>query len=215
MHRGSGTPYGKRVQEIRVDRNDLRGVRSVLKDRSFDVVYDNVYDFERGTSAEQVIAAAEAIADGLSRYVFTSSTAVYGAGENHQEDDALVPASSANQYARDKAETERALFRMHQTSDFPAVTLRPAFVYGPENPFYREAFFWDRLLADRPVIIPGDGERQMCFVHVDDVASAAIRAADTDVANGRAYNLSSWPPLTQIELVHALARAAGKAAKLV
>src|SRR5688572_32718981 len=65
MHRGSGTPYGNRVQEIRGDRNDVRGVRSVLKDRKFDGVYYNVYDFERGTSAEQVIAAAEAIADGL------------------------------------------------------------------------------------------------------------------------------------------------------
>ena len=215
MHRGHGTPYGNRVKEVRADRNDVRAVRGVLKGRSFDVVYDNVYDFERGTSAEQVMAAAEATADGLSRYIFTSSTAVYGEGENHQEDDALVPASSPNQYAREKAETERALFRMHRASAFPAATLRPAFVYGPGNPFYRETFFWDRLLADRPVIIPGDGERRMCFVHVDDVAVAAIRAADSDSASGRAYNLSSWPPLSQTELVHALARAAGTTAKLV
>ncbi|MEX2282237.1 MAG: NAD-dependent epimerase/dehydratase family protein, partial [Gemmatimonadota bacterium] len=166
MHRGRGTPYDNRVQEVHADRNDVAAVRAALRGQRFDVVFDNVYDFQRGTTADQVLAAATATADGLSRYVFTSSLAVYGAGENHEEDDPLTPATDPNDYARNKAETERALFRMHRERALPATTLRPAFIYGPENPFYREAFFWDRLLADRPIIIPGDGKRLMCFVLV-------------------------------------------------
>ena len=40
--------------------------------------------------------------------------------------------------------SERILFRLHQRNGFPAVTMRPPYIYGPGNPFYREAFFWDR-----------------------------------------------------------------------
>jgi 2'-hydroxyisoflavone reductase len=215
MHRGQGTPYGTRVQEVRADRNDVAAVRSALAGKAFDVVYDNVYDWKRSTTADQVAAAAEATAAGLSRYVFTSSIAVYGQGENHVEDDPLAAASHPNPYMANKAETERTLFRLHRERGLPVATLRPAFVYGPHNPFYREAFFWDRILADRPVIIPGDGQRKMSFVHVDDVARAAMSAADRDVAAGHAYNLSNWPPITQVEFVQALTRVAGRQAKLV
>jgi nucleoside-diphosphate-sugar epimerase len=94
------------------------------------------------------------------------------------------------------------------------VTLRPPYVYGPENPFYREAFFWDRLLDDRPILVPDAGSRQMQFVLADDVARAAIAAADTDAASGRAYNVCNDQPLTQNELVEALAKIARRRARL-
>src|SRR6266511_1939875 len=83
MHRGTGTPFGSRVGELQCDRNDADAVRTVLKDSRFDVVFDNVYDWQRGTSADQVAAAAiAASSDSLRRYVFTSSVAAYaGTGE--------------------------------------------------------------------------------------------------------------------------------------
>jgi hypothetical protein len=95
------------------------------------------------------------------------------------------------------------------------VTLRPPYIYGPENPFYREAFFWDRLLAGRPIIIPEDGQRLMQFVLADDLARAAILAAEKHEAAGKAYNVANPEPVTQVELVDALARAAGKTAAKV
>ena len=85
-------------------------------------------------------------------------------------DDPLAPPDHPELYVRNKGESERALFRLHRDQGIPVATLRPPYIYGPENPFYREAFFWDRLLADRPIIVPGDGSRLMQFVHVDDVA---------------------------------------------
>lgn len=215
MHRGTGTPFGDRVGEIQCDRNDIDVVRSVLRGREFDLVFDNVYDWQRGTTAEQVVAAALACSPGLRRYVFTSSVAAYGDGEDHDESDLLAPADHPNDYMRNKAETERALFQLNREGRVPVATLRPAFVYGPHNPFYREAFFWDRILADRPIIMPGDGETRMQFVHVADVARAAVLAAAREVAIGGAYNLGDEPPLTQIEFVQALARAAGREARLI
>ena len=55
----------------------------------------------------------------------------------------------------------------------------------------------------------------MQWVHVRDVARAAMLAADTDKANGRAYNLAGHPPVTQIEYVRLLADIAGTRADLV
>lgn len=216
MHRGTGTPFGSRVGEIQCDRNDLTAVRTALENSRFDVVYDNVYDWQRGTTADQVRAAAIAAASGtLRRYVFTSSIAVYGEGGEYDEDARLVAADYPNPYSAQKAESERALFDLHRRSGVPVTTLRPTFIYGPHNPFDREAFFWDRILAGRPIVVPDDGSRTMQWVHVRDVARAAVRAGDEDRANGQAYNLASYPPITQIEYLQLLAHIAGRHANLV
>ena len=112
-------------------------------------------------------------ATGLQRYIYMSSVAAYGDGLNHHEGDALAPDNHPDPYVRNKAMSERALFRMHQRNGLPVVTLRPPFVYGPENPYYREAFFWDRIRDNRPDHHPGDGRRLMQFVYVKDLISAA------------------------------------------
>jgi nucleoside-diphosphate-sugar epimerase len=191
-------------------------VRSALAGGTFDVVYDNVYDWQRGTSAEQVSAAATAAASPrLRRYVFTSSIAVYGQGGEFNEDAPLVASDYPNPYSVQKAESERALFEAQRRSHLPVTTLRPAFIYGPHNPFDREAFFWDRLLAGRPIIVPEDGQGTMQWVHVRDVARAAVLAVDDDHASGRAFNLASYPPVTQLEFVQLLAKIAGRRADVV
>jgi nucleoside-diphosphate-sugar epimerase len=215
MHRGRGTPWGARVNEIQCDRNDIAAVHAALRGRRFDVVFDNVYDWQRGTSAEQVSASAKAAANGLRRYVFTSSVAVYHPGGEYAEDVDLVPSDYPNTYGAQKADSERALFRLGREQGIPVATLRPAFVYGPYNAIEREAWFWDRLLAGRPIVIPNDGLATMQWVYSHDVARAAILACERDIAIGHAYNLANYPPVTQLEFVRLLARVAGRDAEVV
>lgn len=209
LHRGASTPFGDRVAEIRCDRNDISAIRRAMKGRSFDAVFDNVYDWERGTTGDQVAAAASAAGESSSRYVFTSSIAVYGEGLDLPEDAALLPPDHPNVYGAQKADSERQLFELHRRGVVTVATLRPAFIYGPHNPFDREAFFWDRITAGRPVIVPDDGSTPMQWVHVGDVVSAALIAATADAAAGRAYNVAG-PPVTQLEFVRILAEAAGR-----
>ena len=215
MHRGRGTPFGTRVGEIACDRNDIAAVHAALAGQRFDVVYDNVYDWQRGTTAEQVSAAATATANGLRRYVFTSSVAVYRPGGEYAEDVELVPSDYPSAYGAQKADSERALFALGRDRGIPVATLRPAFIFGEHNPYEREAFFWDRLLAGRPIVIPDDGLATMQWVYSRDVARAAILASEMDVAVGHAYNLANYPPITQIDFVRMLARVAGRDADLV
>jgi 2'-hydroxyisoflavone reductase len=215
LHRQPKHGMTLRIENLVADRNDPEAVRQVLAGRRFEVVYDNVYDWERGTTAAQVEATVRACGDRVSRYVFMSSVAAYGDGLNHYEGDALAPDNHADAYVRNKAMTERMLFRLHQKHGLPVVTFRPPYVYGPGNPFYREAFFWDRMRLGRPIIIPGDGHRLMQFAYVKDLVRALVRAMEVPNAEGEAFNIGDPRPLTQAELVQALAAAANKTANLV
>jgi 2'-hydroxyisoflavone reductase len=208
LHRKPKHEFGRRVENIMADRNDVEAMRETLSTRRFDVVFDNVYDWERGTTAEQVEGFVRTLGDRLNRYIFISSVAAYGDGLNHKESDPLAPDYHPIPYVRHKATTERLLFRMHAQTGLPVVTFRPPFVYGPGNPYYREQFFWDRLRAGRGIIIPGDGHRLMQFAYVHDVVAAMVRAMDEPRAVGEAFNIGDPKPVTQVEWVEKLARAA-------
>ena len=213
LHRRAKHDFGRRVKNIQADRNDGASVRTALNGTSFQAVFDNVYDWERGTTAGHIESTARAVAgDRLERYIFMSSVAAYGDGLNHHESDALATDDNPDLYVRNKAMSERALFRLHQRIGLPVVTLRPPFVYGPGhgNNYYREAFFWDRLREGRPIIVPGDGRRLMQFVHVKDLVRAAIKSLDIPAAVGHAFNIANARPITQSELVEAFAATARK-----
>ncbi|MBV8895216.1 MAG: NAD-dependent epimerase/dehydratase family protein [Acidobacteriaceae bacterium] len=210
LHRRSRHPFSKRVHNLVADRNDIASLRKAVAATRFDAVYDNVYDWDHGgTTASHVEATAQFFDGKVSRYVFMSSVAAYGDGLNHHEGDALAPDDHPNLYARHKAMSERALFRMHQRTGFPVATLRPPFVYGPGNPYYREAFFWDRFRAGRSVILPSEGHRLMQFVYVKDLVELAIRTIELRNAAGHAFNTANPRAITQHELLLDLARVAG------
>src|SRR5580704_542765 len=215
LHRRPRHDLGRRVKNIQADRNDAAALKAALAGKKFDVVFDNVYDWERGTTAAHVEGTVRAAGSNLHRYVFMSSVAAYGDGLNHHEGDALAPDDAPDLYVRNKAMSERALFRLHQRIGLPVVTLRPPYVYGPGNRMYREAFFWDRLRLGRVIIIPGDGRRLMQFIYVRDLVRAGLKAMDEPNAVGHAFNIANARPLAQFEVVEAFAKAAKKPPKLV
>jgi len=209
LHRKPKHLFSKRVHNLCADRNDAASIRKAVGATRFDAVYDIAYDWERGTTGAQVEATAQIFDGKVARYVFMSSVAAYGDGLNHHEGDALAPDDHADAYCRNKAMSERALFRLHQRTGFPIVTLRPPFVYGPGNPFYREAFFWDRLRAGKPLILPSEGHRLMQFIYVHDLVDLATRVTESRNTVGHAFNTANTRPITQHELLLDLARVAG------
>ena len=216
MHRKPEHGLGRRVKNLIADRNDGAAVKAALADKTFDVVFDNVYDWQRGTTAAQIETTARAcLHNKLQRYIFMSSVAAYGDGLNHHEGDALAPDDAPELYVRNKAMSERALFRLHQRIGLPVVTLRPPFVYGPGNQMYREAFFWDRLRGGRTIILPGDGRRLMQFIYVKDLVRAALKSMDEKAAVGHAFNIANARPLAQSKVVEAFAKVAKKPVKFV
>jgi 2'-hydroxyisoflavone reductase len=214
LHRKTTHGHNKKVGNIIADRNNPEQMRKALAGEKFDVVFDNVYDWERGTTEKHVEGTLMAL-ERFSRYVFMSSVAAYGDGLNHHETDALAPDDHADPYVRNKARTERMLFRAYHRHNLPVVTLRPPFVYGPGNPYYREAFFWDRIKEGRPIILPGDGRRLMQFTFVKDLVASCMKVMDEPTAVGQAFNIANSRALTQEEVVQKLAEAAGRKVNVV
>ena len=215
LHRKQAHPFKKKIGNIVADRNDPEQIRKVRAREKFDVVFDNVYDWERGTTAAQVEHTIKTLEGNFGKYIFMSSVAAYGDGLNHHEADALAPDDHPDAYVRNKAMSERMLFRMYYRYHVPVITLRPPFIYGPGNNYYREAFFWDRLRAGRPLILPGDGRRLMQFIHVADLILACQKILEHPQAVGNAFNIANSRPLTQEEVVHALASATGKKPQII
>ncbi|MBR9989222.1 MAG: NAD-dependent epimerase/dehydratase family protein [Gemmatimonadetes bacterium] len=209
LHRRDSHDLGPEVGNLQADRGDLDAMSRLLGANAFEAVFDFAYDWEKGTTAEQVEGAARACTDSLQRYVFISSVAAYGGGVGLAEDAPLAPDDFPNPYVQHKASSERALFRMHETTGFPVTTFRPPFVHGPRQMFYREQFFWDRLRDGRPIILPDDGSTPMQWVFARDVAEVCARAIEVPAAAGEAFNVAHKEPLTQRTFVEALGRTAG------
>ena len=91
LHRKPKHDFGRRVENIDGGPQRRGSMREALSRRRFEVVFDNAYDWERGTTAAQVEATVRACGDRLSRYIFMSSVAAYGDGLNHKESDPLAP----------------------------------------------------------------------------------------------------------------------------
>jgi len=215
LHRKPTHDLSKKVANLQADRNDLSQIQAVLSGKSYDAAFDLAYDWEKGTPASAVEGSARLLTGSVGRYVFLSSVAAYGDGLNHHEGDALAADDHPDRYTRQKATSERALFRLHQRHSTPIVTLRAPYIYGPANPLYREQFFWDRLRDKRPIILPGDGRRLMQFTFVKDLVWACQRVLEVPAAVGHAFNIANPRALTQAELVDALCAAAGKSTDIV
>jgi nucleoside-diphosphate-sugar epimerase len=141
------------------------------------------------------------------RVVHVSSWTVYGMalGEPIREEHPLTPFSEP--YAITKAAGDMLVQRMIAEENLSAVIVRPGTFFGPGDRlhFGRMA---DRLSAGRSVIV-GSGDNALPFVYVNDVVQGLLLALEREDALGQAYNITNDRPLTQAELLHAIAREIG------
>ncbi len=205
-HLGNRDPFGAAVRHVLLDRNDHAAVRAGLGGERFDLVFEHSYVHPVGTRAADVEAVLDAVGGAATRYVFTSSFAVYPVGA--AVDESSPYATRDDPFCRDKVASERLLLHRARKDGLPLAIVRPGFVFGPHNRGYQERFFWDRLAAGRPIILPDGGETLMQFAFVDDVARLLRLVSEHPAAVGEAFNVA-YPPTTQRGWVEALAQAGG------
>ena len=143
---------------IEADRYQLG---DILKSYKFDAVIDvNSY------TGEEITLLLDALPS-VTNYVFISTSAVYpnDAKQPFEETLQMGHNAYAQVYGSNKMDAERILNeRMPH-----AYILRPAYIYGPYNDLYREAFVFDCARNKRPFYIPEKGEMTLQFIHVRDL----------------------------------------------
>ena len=131
------------------------------------------------------------------RYVYTSSTSVYGQtdGSTVDEESSAEPGTETGAVLR---ATEELLLDAAR-GGFPSVILRVAGIYGPG----RGHLF--RQFLEGEARLSGDGHRCMNMIHRDDAASAIVAALERG-AGGRIYNCTDDESVTQREFLEWLSQ---------
>jgi nucleoside-diphosphate-sugar epimerase len=157
------------------------------------------------TGTENVCRAA--LAAGVSRLVHMSSSSVYGMALGRPADERFPLLPFPDPYPVTKAAADKAVQRMTIDDRLPAVIVRPDQIFGPGDHlhFGRMA---DRLRAGRGIIV-GSGDNSLPLVYVSDVVRGLLLALDHKRAVGEVYNITNDRPLTQKQLLRAIAHEVG------
>jgi UDP-glucose 4-epimerase len=149
----------------------------------------------------------------VKRFVFTSSIAVYGAGQTPLTEE-MTPIPE-DPYGVAKLAVEQDLKCAHHMFGLDYTVFRPHNVYGEKQNIadrYRNVvgIFMNQLLKDEPMSIFGDGEQQRAFTHVDDVAPLIAECVNVPASRNEIFNIGADVPFTVNELATAIARAMGR-----
>jgi UDP-glucose 4-epimerase len=149
---------------------------------------------------------------GVECFVFTSSIAVYGAGQVPMNE-SLRP-QPEDSYGIAKFAVEQELAVSKSMFDLDYVIFRPHNVYGELQNIgdrYRNVIgiFMNQILQGEPLSIFGDGEQTRAFSYVRDIAPAIADAPITPGARCEIFNVGADVPYTINHLVNTVTAAMG------
>ena len=148
-----------------------------------------------------------ALAEGVGRLVHVSSWTVYGMDLGRPSQEGFLLKPFCEPYAITKAEGDLAVQQMIADDHLPAVIIRPGTFFGPGDRLHYGRMA-DRLRAGKGVIV-GRGENALPFVFITDVVQGLLLALDREHAVGQAYNVGNDSPLTQQQVLDAIAHDIG------
>ena len=204
FNRGNRPKQTQGVGQITGDRTDTKELKEKLSRINFDAIFDN-----NGRELSDTQPLAEIFQDRVQHFVYMSSAGVYLKSDQmpHVEGDAVDPKSRH----LGKHETEAYLMQ----SPLPFTSIRPTYIYGPQNYNDLEAWFFDRIVRDRPIPIPGNGLHITQLGHVKDLAKAMSKVLGNSLALRQIYNISGDRFVTFDGIALSCAISAGKSPELV
>ena len=213
------TPHQDRLEVVEgtvTSRDDLaaamKGVERVLHLSALGVRHslhspeENAHTNAYGTLLTLEVARAA----GVRRFVYCSSSEVYGTARSvpMTEEHPTVPHTV---YAASKLAGDGYARAYHDSFGMETVVVRPFNVYGPRCHHEGDSGeviprFVLRAMANRPLIIFGDGSQTRDFTYVTDTVRGLALARDRDGAVGETLNIGSGQEIS----INDLARLVGE-----
>ena len=199
LNRGNHPAPVEELETVVCDRTDPEALKSALSNRSFDVIFDN-----NGRELAHTQHLVDLFKGKLRHFVYVSSAGVYAKSDQmpHKEGDPVDP----NSRHKGKFHTEDYLAEQ----GVPFTAIRPVYIYGPQNYNPLEEWFFDRIVRDQPIPIPGSGMALTQLGHCQDLAAAMVAVLGNDRAIGQIYNISGDKAVTFDGLARACAIATDK-----
>lgn len=204
------------IREAESVRNAVLGVDSVvhlaaIKDVQFSIKNPSL-TFEVNTAGTKNLVDA-CVNSGVKRFVFISTSAVYG-NARYLPIDEGHPLNPLSVYADSKIGPERWCISPELSGKLETVVFRLFNVYGQGQGAdgYSGVIsrFIDRLNADKPPVIYGDGSQTRDFVNVLDVVKCITLALETERISDQIFNIGSGRSVSILELAKLLSKLVGK-----
>jgi len=205
--------------------NDSTLINQLFEKHGFDYVYHlaayaaeglshfiRVYNYQNNLIGSMNLINAALYVQTVKRFVFTSSIAVYGAGQTPMSEE-TVP-TPEDPYGISKYAVEMDLKAAHEMFGLDYTIFRPHNVYGENQNIgdrYRNVvgIFMNNVMQGQPMPVFGDGLQTRAFTHIDDVAPHIVDCVVNAKARNEVFNVGSESPRTVLDVAHAVARAFG------
>jgi UDP-glucose 4-epimerase len=141
-------------------------------------------------------------------FVFTSSIAVYGAGQLPMREDMIpVPEDS---YGIAKLAVEQELKASYHMFGLNSIIFRPHNVFGEYQNIgdkYRNVvgIFMNQILQNKPLTIFGDGSQTRSFTYIRDISPIIARSIYEPKAYNETFNIGADEVLTVNDLANTIA----------
>lgn len=180
------------------------GVRMSRRNRLDQYVRDNVLATQR---------LLESLGDRrLRRFVYASSSSVYGDAERVPTKETAVP-RPLSFYGVTKLSAENLVLLYSRRNRVPAVSLRFFYVYGPrQRPDMVIARSMLAIAEGREIEIFGDGEQTRDFTFISDAVEATVRGAEV-ASTEPVFNIGGGTQSTLNAVLEQLEQLAGAVAR--
>jgi len=144
----------------------------------------------------------------LERFVYASSSSVYGDAERYPTDEALLP-RPFSPYGVTKLAAEHLVMLYGRNFGVPVSALRYFTVYGPrQRPDMAFHRFCRAMLRGEPITVYGDGKQSRDFTFIADAVEANVRAWTKSAPQG-VYNVGGGSQVEVLEAIQILEQALG------
>jgi nucleoside-diphosphate-sugar epimerase len=168
---------------------------------------------ERNINATQVILEAAKETNSLKRFVYASTSSVYGNAETMPTPE-TIPPQPVSPYGITKLAAERMCWLYYQNFNVPITALRYFTVYGPrQRPDMAFHKFFQAALKDHTISIYGDGQQTRDFTFVSDAVSANLAVATIPEAVGEIFNVGGGSRVVLMDVLATMEKVMGQPLK--
>ncbi|MDJ1172844.1 NAD-dependent epimerase/dehydratase family protein [Roseofilum capinflatum] len=165
---------------------------------------------ERNINATQIMLEAAKQFTTLKRFVYASTSSIYGNAETFPTSE-MIPPQPVSPYGITKLAAERLCVLYHQNFQVPFTALRYFTVYGPrQRPDMAFHKFYKAVLEDRAIDIYGDGQQTRDFTFIQDAVAANIAAATAPDAVGEIFNIGGGSRVVLTDVLDTMEKIVGQ-----
>ncbi len=165
---------------------------------------------ERNINATQIILEAAKETQSLKRFVYASTSSVYGNAATMPTPETICP-QPVSPYGITKLAAERMCWLYQQNFGVPVTALRYFTVYGPrQRPDMAFHKFFKAAIQDEAISIYGDGKQTRDFTFVSDAVAANLAAGEVLEAIGEVFNIGGGSRVVLMDVLATMEEVIGQ-----